>query len=113
MDSRYSRQICFSGIGDSGQKRLDDACVTVVGCGALGSVSSEILTRAGVGHLKIIDRDYVELSNLQRQSLFTEEDAASCAPKAVAAEKALRNSTPSSASRWMLGVAMACPYGWT
>lgn len=90
MDSRYSRQILFSGIGASGQERFSKAKVTVVGCGALGSVSSEILARAGIGHLTIIDRDYVELSNLQRQSLFTEKDARGCIPKAVAAERALQ-----------------------
>jgi adenylyltransferase/sulfurtransferase len=90
MESRYSRQILFSGIGVSGQQRLKKAVVTVVGCGALGSVSSEILARAGIGHLRIIDRDYVEWTNLQRQSLFTEEDAKGCTPKAVAAEKVLR-----------------------
>ncbi len=91
MNSRYSRQILFSGIGASGQARLEKSRVTVVGVGALGSVSSEILARSGVGHLKIIDRDFVELSNLQRQSLFTEEDARDCTPKAVAAEKTLRS----------------------
>lgn len=91
MDSRYSRQVRFGGIGDAGQKRFGSASVTVVGCGALGSVSSEILARAGIGHLTIIDRDYVELSNLQRQSLFTERDAVSCTPKAIAATKALQS----------------------
>lgn len=90
MTERYSRQILFGGIGVAGQEKLGSSRVTVVGCGALGSVSSEILARAGIGHLKIIDRDFVEVSNLQRQSLFTEADATACTPKAVAAERALR-----------------------
>jgi len=90
MNSRYARQILFGGIGTDGQRRLTEASVTVVGCGALGSVSSEILARAGVGRLTIIDRDFVELSNLQRQSLFTEKDALQSIPKAVAAETALK-----------------------
>jgi adenylyltransferase/sulfurtransferase len=91
MEDRYSRQVRFSGIGAAGQERLRAARVTVVGCGALGSVSSEILARAGIGNLTIIDRDYVELSNLQRQSLFTEADVKSSKPKSVAAQETLRS----------------------
>jgi molybdopterin-synthase adenylyltransferase len=86
-DSRYSRQIRFSGIGEAGQKALAGSSVAVVGCGALGSVQAEILARAGVGCLRIIDRDYVEESNLQRQFLFGEADAGEALPKAVAAQR--------------------------
>ena len=87
---RYSRQILFTGIGEQGQQRLLSSRVTIVGCGALGSVQAMELARAGVGHLTIIDRDYVEPSNLQRQLLFEESDAADGLPKAVAAERILR-----------------------
>jgi molybdopterin-synthase adenylyltransferase len=86
---RYSRQILFSGIGEEGQRKLLEAHVAIVGCGALGSFQAEALARAGVGRLTIIDRDYVEPSNLQRQWLFDEADAAAALPKAVAAEKSL------------------------
>lgn len=86
---RYSRQILFSGIGEEGQRRLLDSHVAIVGCGALGSFQAEALARAGVGRLTIIDRDYVEPSNLQRQWLFEETDAAAALPKAVAAERSL------------------------
>lgn len=82
---RYSRQIVFPGIGHEGQRRLLAARVTLVGCGALGTVLANGLARAGTGHLRIIDRDYVELSNLQRQVLFDEDDARNGVPKAVAA----------------------------
>ncbi len=71
---RYSRQILFQGVGTAGQQRLLDARVVVVGCGALGSFQAGALARAGVGYLRIIDRDYVELSNLQRQWLFDQCD---------------------------------------
>lgn len=90
-NSRYSRQELFSGIGREGQARLRSATVAIVGCGALGSLQAEILTRAGIGKLKIIDRDFVEPSNLQRQSLFTESDAEQSLPKAIAAAMHLRN----------------------
>lgn len=92
---RYSRQVRFAGIGAAGQAKLRHARVVLVGCGALGTVSAEMLTRAGVGCIKVIDRDFVEWSNLQRQSLFTEADAEEGLPKALAAVKALRaiNST--------------------
>ena len=86
---RYSRQILFPGIGSAGQQRLLDARVAIAGCGALGSFQAGALARAGVGRIRIVDRDYVELSNLQRQWLFSEEDAAHCLPKAIAASRAL------------------------
>lgn len=83
--SRYQKQILFAGIGESGQRRLADREVLLVGCGALGCVLADAMTRAGVGTIRIVDRDFVELSNLQRQILFTEDDVASHLPKAVAA----------------------------
>jgi adenylyltransferase/sulfurtransferase len=88
--TRYSRQEIFAGIGREGQERIRRASVLLVGCGALGSVLAETMVRGGVGRLTIVDRDFVELSNLQRQSLFEEEDAARSLPKAVAAEARLR-----------------------
>ena len=84
---RYSRQILFAGIGEQGQQHLLDARVAVAGCGALGSFQAGALARAGVGLLRIIDRDYVELSNLQRQWLFDECDVEQGLPKAVAAAR--------------------------
>ena len=87
LDERYSRQILFRGIGAEGQKRLSGARVAVVGCGATGSAVASLLARSGVGHLRIIDRDYVESSNLQRQSLFDENDARESLPKAIAAAR--------------------------
>jgi molybdopterin/thiamine biosynthesis adenylyltransferase len=84
---RYSRQILFPGVGEEGQRRLLDARIAIVGCGALGSFQAGALARAGVGKLRIIDRDYVELSNLQRQWLFEESDAVDAVPKAVAAAR--------------------------
>ena len=89
-DDRFSRQVLFPGIGEQGQRRLASARVAVIGCGALGTVAAEILVRSGVGTLTLIDRDVVELSNLQRQSLFTENDARASREKAVAAAEALR-----------------------
>jgi molybdopterin-synthase adenylyltransferase len=85
FEDRYSRQVLFPGIGPEGQPRLAKGRVAIVGCGATGTCVSGLLARAGVGHLTIIDRDYVEPSNLQRQSLFDEADAAESLPKAVAA----------------------------
>jgi adenylyltransferase/sulfurtransferase len=82
---RYSRQILFSGIGPEGQRRLLESRVAIIGCGALGSAQAEALARAGVGKLRLIDRDFVESSNLQRQTMFTERDAADRIPKAIAA----------------------------
>ena len=87
---RYSRQIRVHSLGRQGQEKLSAGHAVVVGCGALGSMAADLLARAGVGRLTIIDRDYVELSNLQRQTLFDEQDAASGLPKAVAAERRLR-----------------------
>src|SRR5712664_1240193 len=86
---RYSRQILFPAIGEAGQQKLLDAHVAIVGCGALGSFQAAALARAGVGRLTILDRDYVEPSNLQRQWLFEEADAAESRPKSVAAERSL------------------------
>src|SRR5580658_986225 len=86
---RYSRQILFSGIGERGQEALLRSHAAVVGCGALGSFQAAALARAGVGRLTIVDRDYVEPSNLHRQWLFEESDAAEALPKAVAAERRL------------------------
>jgi len=86
-NDRYSRQILFRGIGVDGQRKLAAARVAIVGCGATGSALAGLLARAGVGTLRIIDRDYVEPSNLQRQSLFDEKDAAESLPKAIAAAR--------------------------
>src|SRR5215471_7800009 len=83
----YSRQILFPGIQERGQERLLRSHAAIVGCGALGSFQAAALARAGVGRLTIVDRDYVEPSNLQRQWLFEEADAAEALPKAVAAER--------------------------
>lgn len=88
--SRYSRQELFAGIGREGQERIRASRAVVVGCGALGSALGDMLVRAGVGSVTLVDRDYVEISNLQRQTLFEEEDATSGLPKAVAAERRLR-----------------------
>jgi len=88
-DSRYSRQSRFAPVGDEGQRRIREASVVVVGCGALGTVEAEILARAGVGRLRLIDRDFVEYSNLQRQFLYSEADAEAALPKAAAAAKRL------------------------
>lgn len=89
MNDRYSRQVLFPEIGPAGQRRLVDFKVTLIGCGALGAAHAEMLSRAGVGSLKIIDRDFVEFTNLQRQTLYKESDAADRLPKAVAAKKRL------------------------
>jgi molybdopterin-synthase adenylyltransferase len=86
---KYSRQILFAGIGEAGQEKLLAASAVLVGCGALGTVVANLLVRAGLGRLRIIDRDFVELSNLQRQTLFEEADAREALPKAVAAERRL------------------------
>jgi adenylyltransferase/sulfurtransferase len=90
MSGRYSRQERFRGLGAEGQNAIRAAKVAVVGVGALGSVLAEMMARAGVGRLTLVDRDYVESSNLQRQSLFTEDDAERGLPKAVAAAARLR-----------------------
>lgn len=90
VPSRYSRQVLFNGIGEEGQARIIKSRVVVVGCGALGALQTSFLARAGVGTLRIIDRDFVEESNLQRQILFDEQDVRDLLPKAAAAEKKLR-----------------------
>jgi molybdopterin/thiamine biosynthesis adenylyltransferase len=92
---RYSRQMLFAGIGEEGQRRLASASVVIVGCGAIGAAAANLLVRAGVGRLRVVDRDFVEPSNLQRQTLFDEGDARAVLPKAIAAERKLRaiNST--------------------
>lgn len=87
---KYSRQILFQPIGREGQEKLFGSRAVILGCGALGTAQAATLARAGVGSLRIVDRDYVEESNLQRQTLFDESDAASSLPKAVAAERKLR-----------------------
>jgi molybdopterin-synthase adenylyltransferase len=87
---KYSRQILFAGIGEAGQEKLLRSRAVLVGCGALGTVVANWLVRAGVGRLRAIDRDFVEPSNLQRQTLFEESDALEALPKAVAAERRLR-----------------------
>ncbi len=87
MDDRYSRQVLFKEIGAEGQAKLVRSRVVIVGCGATGSVLASLLARSGVGTLRIVDRDYVESSNLQRQSLFDENDARESVPKAIAAAR--------------------------
>jgi len=92
---RYSRQVRFPGMSEEGQRRLMRSRVTLCGCGALGTVLANALVRAGVGHLRLVDRDFIETSNLQRQILFDEKDVADNLPKAEAAARKLRliNST--------------------
>lgn len=90
IHERYSRQILFAPLGEAGQERLLQSDAVLVGCGALGTVSAALLVRAGIGSLRIIDRDFVEVSNLQRQGLFEESDARESLPKAIAAERRLR-----------------------
>src|SRR5208283_2283935 len=86
---RYSRQMRFYGIGAAGQRKLLDSHVTLCGCGALGTVLANSLVRAGVGHLRLIDRDFIEVHNLQRQVLFDEHDVVENLPKAEAAARKL------------------------
>ncbi len=87
--ARYHRQMLLPGFGEAGQQRLRESTVLMLGCGALGSVAADMLARAGVGHLVIVDRDFVELTNLQRQVLFDERDVADSLPKAEAAKRKL------------------------
>jgi molybdopterin-synthase adenylyltransferase len=87
---RYSRQILFDRIGAGGQHRLLNSRAVIVGCGALGSAQAEALARAGVGTLRLVDRDFVEFSNLQRQTMFTEADAGARLPKAIACASHIR-----------------------
>src|SRR5713101_7807532 len=89
QSARFSRQTRFAPFGEDGQLRLGASTAVIVGCGALGSVQASLLARAGVGTLRLIDRDYVEESNLQRQILYTEEDARTGLPKAEAARRHL------------------------
>jgi molybdopterin/thiamine biosynthesis adenylyltransferase len=91
LQEKYSRQMLFAGMGLDGQRRLLGSRATIVGCGAIGAAAASLLVRAGVGSVKIIDRDFVEPSNLQRQTLFDESDAHNALPKAVAAEHKLRS----------------------
>lgn len=95
MTERYSRQMLFAPIGEEGQRKLMDSAVCIIGMGALGTVLANHMVRAGVGHVRLVDRDYVEHSNLQRQMLFDEDDVEQVYPKVAAAEKKLRriNST--------------------
>lgn len=86
MNERYSRQILFPQIGKAGQEKLRNSHVLLLGCGALGASHAEMLARAGVGRLRIIDRDFVEFTNLQRQTLYKESDASERLPKAIAAQ---------------------------
>src|SRR3984893_5222580 len=81
-NERYSRQILFAEIGVAGQERLGASSAVIIGCGALGTVLANLLVRAGLGKLRIVDRDFVEASNLQRQTLFEEADAREALPKA-------------------------------
>src|SRR6202162_3402640 len=87
IEERYSRQVLYPGIGAGGQRRLAQGHVAVVGCGATGAAAAALLARAGVGTLTLVDRDFVEESNLQRQVLFDEADAREALPKAEAARR--------------------------
>ncbi len=88
--ARYARQLVLKEIGREGQARLSRSCAAIIGVGALGSVSANLLARAGVGKLRLIDRDYVEMNNLQRQVLYDESDLAADLPKAIAAQQKLQ-----------------------
>ncbi|MBI4181173.1 MAG: ThiF family adenylyltransferase [Chloroflexi bacterium] len=90
MFNRYSRQIIFPGIGEKGQHKLSQSNVVLIGCGALGTIIATSLVRAGVGRISIIDRDFIEYHNLQRQVIFDEEDIKNQLPKAIAAERHLK-----------------------
>jgi len=90
IDPRYSRQALFDKIGTTGQKKIQEGSAVVIGCGALGTVIANNLVRSGVGRIKIVDRDFVEIENLQRQILFDEDDAKNRTPKAFAAVEKLK-----------------------
>jgi len=91
LDQKYSRQMLFQPIGPEGQERLVSASAVLVGCGAIGAATADLLVRAGIARIRIIDRDFVETSNLQRQTLFDEADARDALPKALAAERKLKS----------------------
>ncbi len=91
---RYGRQMLVPRIGRAGQQRLMQSSVTLVGCGALGAALADTMVRAGVGRLRLVDRDYIELSNLSRQRLYTEQDVVECLPKAIAAARHLAAVNP-------------------
>ena len=82
---RYARQICYAPLGEAGQRQMLESRVLICGCGALGSVIANTLVRAGVGHVRIVDRDFLELNNLQRQVIYNERDVEARLPKAIAA----------------------------
>jgi molybdopterin-synthase adenylyltransferase len=90
LDQKYSRQMLFQPLGPEGQERILGSSAVLVGCGAIGAATANLMVRAGIGRLRILDRDFVEPSNLQRQTLFDEADAREALPKAVAAERKLR-----------------------
>ena len=90
LRERYSRQVLFAGLGPEGQERLLASGAVIIGCGAIGAAAANLAARAGVGRIRVVDRDFVEPSNLQRQNLFDEADAREALPKAVAAERKLR-----------------------
>jgi adenylyltransferase/sulfurtransferase len=90
MSARYARQSMFAPLGEEGQRQLERSSALVCGCGALGSVIANTLVRAGVGHVRLVDRDYLELNNLQRQVLYNEADVAEGLPKAIAAQRCLQ-----------------------
>jgi molybdopterin-synthase adenylyltransferase len=90
LHQKYSRQMLFAPLGPQGQERLRASRAVIVGCGAIGAAAANLLVRAGIGRVRIVDRDFVEPSNLQRQILFDEQDALSALPKAIAAERRLR-----------------------
>ena len=98
LSNRYSRQTRFAPFGPEGQQRLYQSTAVIVGCGALGTVQAALLARAGVGTLRLVDRDYVETSNLQRQVLYTEADAEAAMPNAEAA-RSFRNRPSCSTAR--------------
>src|ERR1700737_2165129 len=87
LNDKYSRQILFEGIGPEGQRRLLSSSAVVAGCGAIGAASAGLLVRAGVGRVRIIDRDFVEYSNIQRQTLFDEANARGGCPRVVAGKR--------------------------
>jgi molybdopterin-synthase adenylyltransferase len=103
LEEKYSRQMLFAGIGEEGQQRLLASSAVLVGCGAIGAAAAALLVRAGVGRVRVLDRDFVEPSNLQRQTLFDEDDARAALPKAVAAERKLRSINNSVAVEGLVG----------